>query len=49
LRAGLIQRITALNLFLNDVYHGQKIINDGIVPRSSSSPPRTFPAANSGA
>jgi uncharacterized circularly permuted ATP-grasp superfamily protein len=31
--AGLIQRITALNLFLNDVYHGQKIINDGIVPR----------------
>jgi uncharacterized circularly permuted ATP-grasp superfamily protein len=31
--SGLIQRITALNLFLNDVYHGQKIINDGIVPR----------------
>ncbi len=31
--AGLIQRITALNLFLNDVYHGQQIINDGIIPR----------------
>jgi uncharacterized circularly permuted ATP-grasp superfamily protein len=31
--AGLIQRITALNLFLNDVYHGQQIINDGVVPR----------------
>ncbi|MBL9117033.1 MAG: circularly permuted type 2 ATP-grasp protein [Verrucomicrobiaceae bacterium] len=31
--AGLIQRITALNLFLNDVYHGQQIIQDGIVPR----------------
>lgn len=30
--AGLIQRITALNLFLNDVYHGQKIITDGVVP-----------------
>ena len=30
--AGLIQRITALNLFLNDVYHGQQIINDKVVP-----------------
>jgi uncharacterized circularly permuted ATP-grasp superfamily protein len=32
IEAGLIQRITALNLFLNDVYHGQQIINDGVVP-----------------
>ncbi len=32
IEAGLIQRITALNLFLNDVYHGQKIITDGVVP-----------------
>jgi uncharacterized circularly permuted ATP-grasp superfamily protein len=31
--AGLIQRITALNLFLNDVYHGQQILNDKVVPR----------------
>ncbi|WP_461783685.1 circularly permuted type 2 ATP-grasp protein [Prosthecobacter sp.] len=31
--SGLVQRITALNMFLDDVYHGQKIINDGIVPR----------------
>ena len=30
---GLIQRITALNHFLHDVYHGQKIIHDGVVPR----------------
>ncbi|WP_395738382.1 circularly permuted type 2 ATP-grasp protein [Prosthecobacter sp.] len=30
--AGLIQRITALNLFLNDIYHGQKIITDKAVP-----------------
>jgi len=30
--AGLVQRITALNLFLNDVYHGGKIISDGVVP-----------------
>lgn len=32
IEAGLVQRITALNLFLNDVYHGQKIISDGVVP-----------------
>jgi uncharacterized circularly permuted ATP-grasp superfamily protein len=31
--AGLIQRITALNLFLNDIYHGQQILQDGVVPR----------------
>ena len=29
---GLSQRITALNLFLHDIYHDQKIICDGIVP-----------------
>ncbi len=29
---GLKQRIYALNLFINDVYHKQKIIKDGIVP-----------------
>jgi uncharacterized circularly permuted ATP-grasp superfamily protein len=32
IEAGLVQRITALNLFLNDVYHGGKIISDGVVP-----------------
>jgi uncharacterized circularly permuted ATP-grasp superfamily protein len=30
---GLIQRITALNLFLHDVYNEGKILNDGKVPR----------------
>jgi len=30
---GLEQRITALNLFLKDVYHEGKILNDGVVPR----------------
>ncbi len=30
---GLTQRITALNLFLHDIYHGQKIIRDRVVPR----------------
>ena len=29
---GLIQRITALNLFLWDVYHEQHILRDGVVP-----------------
>jgi len=29
---GLVQRITALNLFLYDIYHEQKIIKDGIIP-----------------
>ncbi|MFM2178645.1 MAG: hypothetical protein RL015_2743 [Verrucomicrobiota bacterium] len=29
---GLIQRITALNLFLHDIYHEQKIIKDRVIP-----------------
>ena len=32
IEAGLIQRITALNLFLHDIYHGQKILRDKVVP-----------------
>jgi uncharacterized circularly permuted ATP-grasp superfamily protein len=31
--AGLRQRIRALNLFVHDVYHGQEILRDGVVPR----------------
>ncbi|MBV9850512.1 MAG: circularly permuted type 2 ATP-grasp protein [Armatimonadetes bacterium] len=30
---GLTQRLTALNLFLHDLYHEQKILKDRIVPR----------------
>ncbi|MDE3103801.1 MAG: circularly permuted type 2 ATP-grasp protein [Acidobacteriota bacterium] len=30
---GLTQRITALNLFLRDIYNEGRILNDGIVPR----------------
>ncbi len=33
LEKGLRQRIQALNLFIHDIYHDQKIINDGIIPR----------------
>jgi len=29
---GLKQRITALNMFIDDMYHDQKIIRDGIMP-----------------
>ncbi len=32
LEAGLKQRINALNLFLHDIYHGQNILRDGVVP-----------------
>jgi len=32
LERGLKQRVQALNLFLDDVYHDQKIVKDGVVP-----------------
>lgn len=32
IEAGLTQRITALNLFLHDVYHDRKILADGVLP-----------------
>ena len=30
---GLTQRITALNLFLHDIYHNQTILRDGVIPK----------------
>lgn len=30
---GLVQRVTALNRFIHDVYHGQEILKAGVVPR----------------
>ena len=32
LERGLIQRITALNLFIDDVYHERRIVKDGRIP-----------------
>lgn len=32
LSAGLKQRIKALNLFLNDIYHDARCVNDGVIP-----------------
>ncbi|MGA8261167.1 MAG: circularly permuted type 2 ATP-grasp protein [Arenicellales bacterium] len=29
---GLVQRLTALNLFIDDLYHDQKIVKDGVLP-----------------
>ncbi len=29
---GLVQRLTALNLFLHDIYHDQRIVKEGIIP-----------------
>lgn len=34
LERGLKQRIIALNLFLKDIYHDQKILKDGVIPPS---------------
>jgi uncharacterized circularly permuted ATP-grasp superfamily protein len=32
LERGLAQRVTALNLFLEDVYHQQRIVREGVIP-----------------
>ena len=32
IESGIVQRITALNLLLDDIYHDQKILRDGVVP-----------------
>ena len=32
IESGIVQRITALNLLLDDIYHDRKILRDGIVP-----------------
>lgn len=31
--AGLVQRVTALNMFLDDIYGAQRILDEGVVPR----------------
>jgi uncharacterized circularly permuted ATP-grasp superfamily protein len=33
IEAGLVQRITALNLFLHDIYHQQAVLRDHVIPR----------------
>jgi uncharacterized circularly permuted ATP-grasp superfamily protein len=33
IETGLIQRIKAINMFIDDIYHDQKVIKDGVVPK----------------
>jgi uncharacterized circularly permuted ATP-grasp superfamily protein len=33
MEAGLVQRVTALNRFIHDIYHDQEILKAGIIPR----------------
>ncbi|MCP5410036.1 MAG: circularly permuted type 2 ATP-grasp protein [Chromatiaceae bacterium] len=40
--AGLKQRVQALNLFIDDLYHGQKIITDGVFPREVLAKSKNF-------
>jgi uncharacterized circularly permuted ATP-grasp superfamily protein len=32
LESGIVQRITAINLLLDDIYHDQRLLRDGVVP-----------------
>ena len=32
IESGVVQRVTALNLLLHDIYHDQKILKDGVIP-----------------
>lgn len=34
IETGVVQRVRALNLFLHDVYHEQKILKDSVIPRA---------------
>src|SRR5690606_11318377 len=40
--AGLRQRLTALNLFIDDLYNGQRIVRDGIFPAEILAGSRSF-------
>src|SRR3982751_2322321 len=44
IEAGLKQRAAALNLFIDDVYHEQKFIRDGLMPASIISTSKNFRA-----
>lgn len=40
--AGLSQRIRALNLFIDDVYHEQRVVRDGVIPSSLITDAKSF-------
>jgi len=39
---GLIQRVHALNLFIDDIYHEQRIVKDGVVPAELLASAKSF-------
>jgi uncharacterized circularly permuted ATP-grasp superfamily protein len=45
---GLMQRITALNLFVDDVYHERKIVKDGVIPAEVIESAKSLRAACAG-
>ncbi|MBI3247206.1 MAG: circularly permuted type 2 ATP-grasp protein [Deltaproteobacteria bacterium] len=45
LERGLKQRVVALNLFIDDIYHQQKILKDKVVPEEIIASARSFRAA----
>ncbi|MCB1760041.1 MAG: circularly permuted type 2 ATP-grasp protein [Gammaproteobacteria bacterium] len=42
IRAGLRQRVKALNLFIDDLYHKQQIVEDGVFPREVLAKSKNF-------
>jgi uncharacterized circularly permuted ATP-grasp superfamily protein len=45
LEKGLKQRVYALNLFIDDIYHEQKIVKDNVIPQHLVGSARSFRAA----
>jgi len=45
---GLIQRVHALNLFIDDIYHEQRILKDGVVPAELVESAKSFRKACKG-
>ena len=46
--AGLKQRIHALNLFIDDIYHDQRILKEGVIPREIIASAKSYRAVCAG-
>ena len=44
IESGLVQRIRALNLFIDDVYHDQRVVKDGVLPAEILAKAKSFRA-----
>ncbi len=42
IEAGLKQRVEALNLFIGDIYHEQRVVSDGVLPREVLAKSKNF-------